>query len=160
MGSTWFGQSQNAMLLCYQKWTPPKSYTHSIAALHVTKECSWWEGLQVHKCGFNINFEGFSFVFVFLVSRQRHATSMIGILMLIWRDKVLAISQVGTKEVKCHSLCIGCRGNSTRLRHPSLPAPFSKYAAILEPRFLLLCFTPSYSFSATSCCLLRCSPAL
>lgn len=139
----------------------PQVLYSSIAALHVTKGCSWWEWPSVHKCGFNINFRVQS-CFVFLVSRERHAyvASMIGILKRIWRDMVFAISQVGTKEAKCHSRWVGCHGNGTRLSHPSLPTPFSKYTAILEPRFLLLCFMPCCSFSATSCRLLRCSPAL
>lgn len=140
---------------------PTKSYTHPLLPCMWQKDVPDGNDLRVHKCGFNINFRVQS-CFVFLVSRQRHAyvASMIGILIRIWRDMVLAISQVGTKEVKCHSRWVGSYGNGTRLRHLSLPAPFSKYTAILEPQFLLLCFMPSYSFSATSCCLLRCSPAL
>lgn len=140
----------------------PQVLSSFIAALHVTKECSWWEWPSGAQMWFQHKLFRVQFCFVFLVSRLRHAyvASMIGILVRIWRDMVLAISQVGTREVKCHSCWVGCHSNDTRLRHPSLPAPFSKYAAILEPRFLSLCFMPSYSFSATSCCLLRSAPAL
>lgn len=50
--------------------------------------------------------------------------------------------------------CSGCSGNCSRIRHPCLPALFSNYTTLPEPPFLLLCFMPSCSSSATSSYLL------
>lgn len=99
------------------------------------------------------------FCFVFLLARHRdmHTCLSDRNFCTVHRDTVLAISQVGTEEVKYQSWLFG---NFSRIRHPWPPAPFSKDPPILEPQFPLLCFMPSYSFSATSHCLLCSSSAL